>query len=454
MSSSQIDEIEVVACSQNQLFDPVEGCRDIVCPEGFIASTGTCMPIVVPTEPTITTGDNSSESTNSTIGATPYSPTGSINCTTIALDPEEYEDLGNSSVLFRGEITLIVGYDATGRPLVCVNFNRTGMVVTSTNVTFVSYPAGFIELTYIGNSLSILASILIIITYSIFKELRTLPSILLMNLAVAFLVGDIFLILSGTISQNTLSVDVCISVSIILHYFLLARFSWMNIIGLEYTRNFVLAIKLRVRKQSTPLNKQLIAYILFGWGVPIVITTITIIINYTVDGAVRYGTDVDGTRGLCWINEKYGAIFAFVVPILVSTLLNISFFVMVVVLLCAASRRATKEIKQNRSIQIRVILGTFAVLGITWVFGFLALLSDLSWAWYPFIILNSCQAVIIAFVFLATQKILRLYCSLLKCEELKRKLYSEEYKTTKSIITMEPIESIADIARNNDNDSH
>ena len=437
-------------CSQNQLFDPVEGCRDIVCPEGFTAFTGTCMPIVVPTEPTITTGhrsgDNSSEPTNSTTGSTPYSPTESINCTTIALDPEEYEDLGNSSVLFRGEVTLIVGYDATGRPLVCVNFNRTGMVITSTNVTFVNYPAGFIELTYIGNSLSILASILIIITYSIFKELRTLPSILLMNLAIAFLVGDIFLILSGTISQNTLSVDICISVSIILHYFLLSRFSWMNIMGLEYTRNFVHALKLRmVRTPSTYLNKKFIAYTLCGWVVPLVISTITVIINYTVDGAVRYGTDVDGTRGLCWINEKYSAIFAFVVPILISTLLNISFFVMVVVLLCAASRRATKEIKQNRSIQIRVILGTFAVLGITWVFGFLALLSDLSWAWYPFIIFSSCQALIIAFVFLVTKQILKLYISLLKCGTLKKKLNFEKSKTTKSIIAMIPIKNTADI---------
>ena len=247
-----------MTCSQNQLFNPIEGCRDIVCPEGFKASTGTCMPIVVPTEPIITTdhrsGDNSSEPTNSTTGSTPYSPTESINCTTIALDPEEYKDLGNSSVVFRGEVTLIVGYDATGRPLVCVNFNRTGMVITSTSVTFVNYPAGFTELTYIGSSLSIIANILILITYSIFKESQTLPSKLLMNIVVAFLFGDVFLIISGIISQKRLPAQVCTSVSIMLHYFFLSRFSWMNVLGIEYVRTFILAIKLQISKSKTSVH--------------------------------------------------------------------------------------------------------------------------------------------------------------------------------------------------------
>ena len=434
-----------MTCSQNQLFDPIEGCRDIVCPEGFTASTGTCMPIVVPTEPTITTdhrsGDNSSEPTNNTTGSTPYSPTESINCTTIALDPEEYEDLGNSSVLFRGEVTLIVGYDATGRPLVCVNFNRTGMVVTSNNFTFVSYPAGFTELTYIGSSLSIIASILILITYSIFKELRTLPSKLLMNVAVAFLFGDVFLIVSGIISRNHLPAQVCTLISIMLHYFFLSRFSWMNVLGIEYVRTFILAIKLRIGKSKTSVLS-LIAYTLFGWGVPLVITTTTVIVNYTVDDAVRYGTSKNGTNALCWINEIFGAIFGFVLPIMICMLFNIAFFVIVLILLCSASRRSTKELKQHRLVQIRVMLGVFAVLGINWVFGFLAILVDLSWAWYPFIILNSNQAVLIAIGFLGTKRILKLYYSLFKCKELmKSKVYSDKSKSTK-MIEMEELDIV------------
>ena len=64
--------------SQNQLFDPIEGCRDIVCPEGFTASTETCTLLNQQLQPIIDPD--------------------TINCAKTALYPEKYEDLDNSSV--------------------------------------------------------------------------------------------------------------------------------------------------------------------------------------------------------------------------------------------------------------------------------------------------------------------------------------------------------------------
>ena len=45
---------------------------------------------------------------------------------------------------------------------------------------------------------------------------------------------------------------------------------------------------------------------------PLIITTTTVIVNYTVDDAVTYGTSKNDTNALCWINEIFGAIFGFV----------------------------------------------------------------------------------------------------------------------------------------------
>ena len=123
-------------------------------------------------------------------------------------------------------------------------------------------------------------------------------------------------------------------------------------------------------------------------------------------------------------------------------LFNIAFFVIVLILLCCPSQRSTKELKQHSLVQIRVMLGIFAVLGINWVFGFLAILVDLLWAWYPFIILNSNQAVLIAIGFLGTKRILKLYYSLFNCKELmKSKIYSDKSKSTK-MIGMEGLDSV------------
>ena len=426
-----ITEVEVIRCEQNQIFDPIVGCRNIVCPVGFIASSGTCSPNNT-ISPTTSTTDGVQGNMNDTSGNftdndnTNYT----INCTTIALNATEYTAINDSFVLFREEVTDVIGYDANGRPIVCVGFNRSGEVTSNITVTRVSYPVGFIELTYIGSSLSIIASTLILITYSIFKELRTLPSKLLMNLAAAFLISDVLLISSSTISQNIRSVEFCSTVAIVFHFFLLGRFSWMNCLGIEYTRTFILA--LRLRRTAKSHTKLFVGYFAAGWGVPAFITGVTVIINYTVDGAVLYGTDVDGTQGFCWINEKISAIVAFVVPIFIATLLNICFFVIVTVIICIMARTSTKELRdQQRTVHVRVVLGIFSTLGLTWAFGFIALLSNLSWAWYPFIILNSNQAVLIAVGFLATKKIVLLYISFFTCKQDKDINSLSKAKSTK-----------------------
>ena len=405
--------------------------------------SGTCSIPLPPSPPDNLFTGSGDEMKNDMSNTTNTLYNGIFNCTTtIALNPDEYEFYDNSTVIFRQEIFDIIGYDSNGQPVICVAFNQSGELITNTStVTVLSYPPGFTELSYIGSILSIISSILILTTYTLFKELRTLPSQLLMNMVVAFLVSDVFLILSGVVSQTVVSIELCTSVSVILHFFLLSRFSWMNCMGIQYTRTFIRAVRLRATsKNSGTNNKLLLGYVTVGWGIPLLITLITVIINFSVEGSVRYGTDVDGEQGLCWVNGKIAGILTFIVPILVSTVLNIIFFFVVIVLLCIASRSSTKERKhQQHSVQVRVSSGIFAVLGLTWVFGFIALLSNQSWAWYPFIILNSNQAVMIAICFLATKKIFLLYIDLL----FKCKCESFHWKTRATITKSTNAESVA-----------
>ena len=429
MSSTEISKTEVITCSRNEIFDPVTGCIIIVCPVGSQFNDGVC---VTPTEeptststvkPTVPTDFNISNGNETDFTA------GTINCTSIALDESEYQLINESTVLFQGEVYPVIGYDANDRPLICVDFNRTGEIEINTTVTFLQYPKGFTELTYIGCSLSIIGSLMILFTYTIFKELQTLPSKLLMNLAVGFLVSDLFFLLGGSITPITKSVEFCTATAIIIHFFFLSRFSWMNILGVEYTRIFTMAIQMKQDEKGSSKNKLLIMYVILGWGIPLLITIPTIIVNYTIDDAVRYGTDIDGSRGLCWINDTFSAIIAFVVPIFLSTLLNIFLFVTAVILICAASSDS-KNVKSQRSTQIRIVMAIFTVLGITWIFGFIALLANQSWAWYPFIILNSTQALIISIMFLGTKKIILRYYSFFCCGFKKGKIQPTKRSTS------------------------
>ena len=432
ISSTEISKTEVITCSRNEIFDPGTGCRMIICPVGSQLNDGVC---VTPTEeptststvkPTVPTDFNISNGNETDFTA------GTINCTSIALDESEYQLINESTVLFQGEVYPVIGYDANDRPLICVDFNRTGEIEINTTVTFLQYPEGFTELTYIGCSLSIIGSLMILFTYTIFKEIRTLPSKLLMNLAVAFLVSDLFFLLGGSIIR---SVEFCTATAIIKHFFFLSRFSWMNILGVEYTRIFTMAIQMKRDEKRSSKKKLLIMYVILGWGIPLLITILTIIVNYTIDDAVRYGTDIDGSLGLCWINDTLSAIIAFVVPIFLSILLNSFLFVTVVILICVASSDS-KYVKSQRSTQIRIIAAIFTVLGITWIFGFIALLANQSWPWYPFIILNSTQALMVSIMFLGTKKIILRYYSFC-CGFKKGKISIQSTKSTQDKQTRE-----------------
>ena len=471
LTSKITEEIEVINCKEYQIFDPVLGCRNITCPEGFTVIDRFCLPTLKP--PSIAPNNETSQDENTTdtdsvgsgnitsidhvtgdnmtINDNSNVTNGTIdsikNCTTITLDPKEYITINDSFVLFREEVVNILGYDENERPVVCVNFNRSGNISKNETVKFLHYPVGFTELTYAGSCLSMLASLSILVTYSIFKELRTLASKLLMNLAIAFLLSDVFLIFSGIISEKIQSMGLCSAISILLHCLLLARFSLMNCVGIEYTRRFVQATRLRAT--AVTMRSQtilLLGYCIVGWGLPLLITIVTVIINYALDGVVMYGMDGKGDQGLCWINDTISTIVAFLVPV---TIVNISFFVAIAVLIFKAGCTIrSKEIEQHRSLQMRIVLGIFSVLGLAWVLAFFALLSGQFWAWYPFIIINSNQAVFVAIGFIATKKIAYLYISLFKFKSSAVKNVNSspsKHKSTRPrprVIEMESMESL------------
>ena len=360
------------------------------------------------------------------------------NCTSfVPLNSSEYQTTNNScTLLYRGNEVDIITHDELDRPVVCTNFTREGMA--KENVTRIETPLPFIIITYITTSISIVGSIAILLTYTIFKQLRTLPSKILMNLAAAFLAGDLIILLYGVSASlsDTIPVEVTATIAILLHFLFLSRFSWMSLMGFETCRVFNLAVKLQSDISKKAKSILLAIYLIIGWGLPLTITVITIIVNYTTDGLVLYGEAFNGSVGTDpprpWINHPTSAVIAFIIPAVLALLFNAVAFVTLFVLLCKAT-------KKERSIQsflkyFRIVGALFTAMGLTWLFGLIALIPELRWAWYPFIILNSTQAMWIAVCFLLTKKIIKLYISLFNCKGLID-LYSTKKTTIKSKVS-------------------
>ena len=331
-TSEEITTIMTVTCSEGEVFHPISGeCRISICPEGFTQRGGRCTFVQSSTGPgvncsselkildeseylnasnnTVLFGDKLVEIVMIDSAGRPVvcvNLTGSVilNCpveqSLLSLNNSQvYEDLGNNSILFNGEV-VDIEFNDSGTLFVCAAQN--GTIEVNITRTLFSYPSGFFILTYIGCSLSIIGTFLILLTHALFKDLRTLPSKLLMNLAATILVSNFFILVGGPITDAFPNINnLCTSVAVILHFFFLSQFSWMSIMCFETVRTLNQALKLKAQESNQFKRNLFITYLLIGWGLPLLVAVTSIIVNFTTDGLVLYGVLSDGTSGGCWI---------------------------------------------------------------------------------------------------------------------------------------------------------
>ena len=269
----------------------------------------------------------------------------------------------------------------------------------------------FIIIAYASSPISIIGSIALVLTYSLFKELRNLPGKVVMSLSIAFLLSDVFI----TCSTGFIVVEskgLCDFISISLHYLALCQFLWTNIVGIEYIRTFRLAIKVQMGLLEKQKLYLFVVYSMLGWGIPGVIVLVAVIINYTaLDGAIYYGAE------FCWISRSYIAVFF--IPLFISSVFNMVIFGVVICMLCKVRSSAIgvehsslKQVKRKRWVQLRAMVALFAALNVTWVTAFGALFEG-GLAWVFYFVLNCTRSYIVAVAFLFSKRVGHLYRTLI-----------------------------------------
>ena len=401
-----VTSVKSGSCKEGQVYDFYSNiCRTTLCLPGYISDGARCQVITI---------GNASEDIQPS------------NCSLITLSRTEYHNVSNGTIYWiEADINIaVVGYDSAGAPIICTNFTANYTITVNETIaasTF-QYPEAFTLLTYVGLSVDVLASILFLFTYCVFKELRTFYGKLLMNFVLAILLGDV-IFLAGTASYSYYQVEaLCQTLGILVHYVFLARFVWMVLLSLKLTVTFYKASKFIPKNEDykhLPNYRHLCAYMAVGWLTPLIVVGVTIAFNFTLPGTVDYGRN-----GLCWITQSAATIVSFVAPLGFCLVLNGSAFVYITAVLLKIGCKAVGKHQRGRQIirNFRVILATFVITGLTWGFGFIAVLDpSLWWAWYPYLALNTMQAVFVALAYLCSVKIFQLYrgacikCSCLSC---------------------------------------
>ncbi|XP_037056199.1 adhesion G-protein coupled receptor G6 isoform X4 [Peromyscus leucopus] len=252
-------------------------------------------------------------------------------------------------------------------------------------------------ITYIGCGISAIFSAATLLTYVAFEKLRRdYPSKILMNLSSALLFLNLIFLLDGWITSFDVA-GLCTAVAALLHFFLLATFTWM---GLEAIHMYIALVKVF----NTYIHRYILKFCIIGWGLPALVVSIILASRKQneVYGKESYGKEQDDE--FCWIQDAVVFYVSCAGYFGVMFFLNVAMFIVVMVQICGRNgKRSNRTLREEVLRNLRSVVSLTFLLGMTWGFAFFA------WGplnipfMYLFSIFNSLQGLFI-FIFHCAMK--------------------------------------------------
>ncbi|XP_064632601.1 uncharacterized protein LOC135490946 [Lineus longissimus] len=233
--------------------------------------------------------------------------------------------------------------------------------------------------TYVGICVSILS---LLATFGVFLYLNDIlhseRTTIHKNLMVAIGLGQLVFITGINVTNDKIT---CTVIAVLLHLFFLASFMWMLAEGIHLYAKVIYVF--------TGGRNLLPLFYTIGWGLPIVVVTVSAGIR--IDGY--------GTKDYCWLSLEDGLIWAFIGPALCVIAINLMILVLVVriVIVAAGTIPQTQDPKLIRQAwsAIKGIVILTPILGLSWLFGFVALNRDLLVFEFLFTFCNAFQGLFI-----------------------------------------------------------
>ena len=278
---------------------------------------------------------------------------------------------------------------------VCLPFRET-FKITETSLVISSSRALRI-LTIIGFSISIICLALVLITYGIFEELRTLPGKNLINLSFSLFLSQLMWLVGTAFVKGRTA---CKVFSILEHYLLLVSFVAMSVMSYHTCRVFS---KPFVRRTANTSSRRFIKYSAFSWIAPAIFVAICVALDETGAFVVDYGTN-------CWLGTANAKLYLFLLPLALLLLYNIYTFIQTGVSL-SRHKKERKTLHQEKGRQNLLICTKLATLvGFPWLFAFLGVFfPDVKAFVFLFVFFVCQQGLYIGMAFLFNKKTLVLY---------------------------------------------
>ena len=252
-------------------------------------------------------------------------------------------------------------------------------------------------LTIIGFSISIICLVLLLITYGLFQELRTVPGKNLMNLSFPLLLSQLMWLIGTAFVKGGTA---CKVFAILEHYLLLVSFVAMSVMSYHTCHVFS---KPFVRRIANTFSRRFMTYSAFVWITPAMFVAICITLDETEVFVVDYGTN-------CWLGTANAKLYLFLLPLALLLLCNIYAFIKTAVSLSRHGKER-KTLHQKKGKQNLLICTKLATLvGFPWLFAFFGVLfPDVEAFEYLFVVFVCLQGLNIGMAFLFNKKTWKLY---------------------------------------------
>ncbi|XP_048578568.1 adhesion G protein-coupled receptor L4 isoform X2 [Nematostella vectensis] len=235
------------------------------------------------------------------------------------------------------------------------------------------------SITYIGCAMSLIGEMLTVLAITGLRLTRSETNIIHLHLVIALALSQLFFLAGIGATSNK---GLCKFIAVALHFFNLVAFCWMLVEG-------VWLYFMVVRVFDTGYNR-IKRYIIAAWTLPVVIVIVTLASSF----------DGYGTEHSCWLSVERGTIWGFVIPVLIIVLTNGTILGMVVREILQLHTPANADDNKLSTVRsgVKSAMVLLPILGVTWVFGVLAVNSYTLVFQYLFAIFNSMQGFFI-FVF-------------------------------------------------------
>ncbi|XP_071963107.1 uncharacterized protein [Antedon mediterranea] len=361
-------------------------------------------------------------------------------CPQIQLSIEAFEEQVNGTLVYKttGDVFQKHQYMFTNTSnsslLVCSFLNQNGE--TEENTEFFHYSGALLIISVVGTIISLISLLITILLRVFIAELRTLSGKIILNVSISLFIALLLTLIQGNFTQWP---TFCEVMSVFLHYMWLVCFCWMNSMAIELFQTFrTVRSSSRSSRSSKSQRKSFIKYFIYSWGLPAIYVAIIVGISLcectSLD--VMYGDD-----NVCWIRDELASLYVFGIPLAVILVPNLILFVATIKGLrksmkSTAAVRSGKSDQDQQTGEMIIYIRISTVMGLTWIFGYVASFVDHVIFWYIFTILNSLQGLFIFIAFNINYSMNNLIKHVEKSKRLLRnqkrqKLY---YKRTKNLL--------------------